>query len=87
MTKRRRGWRSLERVSERCRRMRQLAGVEPPLTLMEIALKLYEEYGGEFGKPMDHSTVIHHLRGKCTHDDWLLIASAKQATGSAGAKR
>lgn len=88
MTPRRRRWRSLDRVGERCQRIRELGDLRPALTLMEIALKIKAEFGSEeTGKPLDHSTVIHHLHGKCTHDRWLLIASARQAIGSAGAKK
>lgn len=59
-------WRAPDRVSERCRRMRELDAVG--LNQMEIALVIFREFGNpETGKPIDHTTVWHHVKGKCTH--------------------
>jgi len=59
-------WRSPERVRERHERMVELACQEPKLSLKEIAFIMWQEFGNpETQKPMDHSTLWHHLQGKC----------------------
>lgn len=63
-------WRSPERVRERCDYIREMHRNGHCLTggpyLKEIALKVFERFGNpETGKPMDHTTVMHHIHGWC----------------------
>lgn len=62
-------WRSPEKVQERHEYIISLTRSEVPLALKEIALLVKERFGSPTGKPMDHSTVTHHIqkhnRGKC----------------------
>ena len=45
----------------------ELGRVMPPMSLKEIALAVYERHGdaGYSKRPMHHTSVLHHLRGKC----------------------
>ncbi len=58
-------WRSRTFLFERHVYMVSLSRSMPPLTLMQIAIKVREKYGSENGRPLDHSTVLHHLKGRC----------------------
>lgn len=56
-------WRNRRRVRQRQAYIVELADDNPGITLKEIALRAFERFGNpETGKPMNHSTVIHHLR-------------------------
>ena len=71
-------WRSPERVAERCWRMKEMQ--KEGLPEKAIALAIFNEFGNpKTGKPMDPSSVQHHLSGKCTH-----TVSATEATESPG---
>lgn len=59
--------RSQWQTSRRCRFMRTLRQRHPQMQLKRIGLLTFERFGNRTGKPYDHSTVIHHLQGNCTH--------------------
>lgn len=56
-------WRAPARVRIRQRYIVELADDNPGIALREISLRVFERFGNpETGKPMNHSTIIHHLR-------------------------
>lgn len=56
-------WRNRRRVRQRQAYIVELADDNPGITLMEISLRAFERFGNpETGKPLHHSTIIHHLR-------------------------